>query len=446
MNKRRILVVEDERLVAKHIENMVRGLGYDVAGVAATGEDAIRIALGTLPDLVLMDIMLRGDMDGIAASEQIWDKAAIPVVYLTAYADEATLERAKVTDPFGYLLKPFEERELYTAIEMALYKHKTDRELKERERWLSTILTSIGDGVISTDREGRVTFMNSVAESLTGRKKDDCLGRDLGEVLVLVGAKTGRKVPISVRKTSRKRDRLPDGQGLLLLRGEEKVPVEVGAALIRDEKDQVDGTVLVFRDVTQRKLQEERLAFLAIHDSLTGLPNRVLFNDRLTLALAIAARRKKEIAVLMLDLDRFKKVNDILGHSVGDRLLKSVAERLAGLLRRSDTIARFGGDEFMVLLPEISGPGAADRVARRILRAFKQPFDLTDRKIPITASIGIASYPRDGADVESLTKNADIAMYTAKEGGRNTFKLYSPPAPGPEPGAAGTPNDQEERR
>ena len=202
MNKRRILVVEDERLVAKHIENMVRGLGYDVAGVAATGEDAVRIALGTLPDLVLMDIMLRGDMDGIAASEQIWDKAAIPVVYLTAYADEATLERAKVTDPFGYLLKPFEERELYTAIEMALYKHKTDRELKERERWLSTILTSIGDGVISTDREGRVTFINSVAEALTGRKKEDCLGRDLGEVLVLVGEKTGRRVPVSARKTS----------------------------------------------------------------------------------------------------------------------------------------------------------------------------------------------------------------------------------------------------
>jgi diguanylate cyclase (GGDEF)-like protein/PAS domain S-box-containing protein len=435
MNRRRILVVEDERLVAKHIENMVRGLGYVVAGVAATGEDAIRIALETVPDLVLMDIMLRGDMDGIGASEQIWDKAAIPVVYLTAYADEATLERAKVTDPFGYLLKPFEERELYTAIEMALYKHKTDRELKERERWLSTILTSIGDGVISTDREGRVTFMNSVAEGLTGRGKDECLGRDLNEVLAIVGEKTGRKVPFSARKTARKRGRIPDGQGLLLLRGEDKLPVEIGAALIRDEKDRVDGTVLVFRDVTERRQQQERLAFLAIHDALTELPNRVLFNDHLTLALANAARRKKGIAVLMLDLDRFKKVNDTLGHSVGDRLLKSVAERLGGLLRKTDTIARLGGDEFMILLPEISGPGSAGRVARRILRAFKQPFDLKDRKLPITASIGIAFYPRDGGDVESLTKNSDIAMYAAKEGGRNTFKLYSPPAPGPEPRA-----------
>jgi diguanylate cyclase (GGDEF)-like protein/PAS domain S-box-containing protein len=437
MDKRRILVVEDERLVAKHIENMVRGLGYDVAGVAATGEDAVRIALDTLPDLVLMDIMLRGDMDGIAASEQIWARAAIPVVYLTAYADEATLERAKVTGPFGYLLKPFEERELYTAIEMALYKHKADRELKERERWLSTILTSIGDGVISTGREGRVTFMNSVAESLTGRKKDDALGRDLGEVFVLVGGKTGRRVPISVRKASRRSGRLADGQGLLLVRGGEKVPVEVGAALIRDEKDQVDGTVLVFRDVTRRKLQEERLAFLAIHDSLTELPNRVLFNDRMTLALAGAARRKKALAVLMLDLDRFKKVNDTLGHAVGDRLLKAVAERLPGLLRRSDTIARLGGDEFMILLPEISGTGAAERVARRILRSFKTAFDLEDRKVPITASIGISSYPKDGADVESLTKNADIAMYAAKEGGRNTFKLYTPPESGESAGSGG---------
>jgi len=438
MNKRRILIVEDERLVAKHIENMVRGLGYEVAGVAATGKDAVRIALGTLPDLVLMDIMLRGDMDGITASEQIWDKAALPVVYLTAYADEATLERAKVTDPFGYLLKPFEERELYTAIEMALYKHKTDRVLKERERWLSTILTSIGDGVISTDRESRVTFMNSVAEGLTGRRKDECLGRDLDEVLAIVGEKTGRRVAFSARKTSRKREGIPDGQVLLLLRGADKIPVEIGAALIRDEKDRVDGTVLIFRDVTERRLQQERLAFLAIHDSLTELPNRVLFNDRLTLALANAARLKREIAVLMLDLDRFKKVNDTVGHSVGDRLLKSIAERLGRLLRKSDSIARLGGDEFMILLPEISGPGAAGRVARRILRAFKQPFDLKDQKISITVSIGIASFPRDGEDVESLTKKADIAMYAAKEGGRNTFKLYASPAPGPESGAAGS--------
>jgi len=425
MNKKRILVVEDERLVAKHIENMVWGLGYEVAAVEATGEDAVRTALEKLPDLVLMDIMLQGEMDGITASEQIWDRAAIPVVYLTAYADESTLERAKVTEPFGYLLKPFEERELYTAIEMALYKHKMDMRLKERERWLATILASIGDGVISTDKEGKVSFMNSVAETLTDRKKVDCLGKGLVEVLDLVGEKTGKKVPVSVPKIAGKKPWLPTDQSLILLRPDGKLPVEIGAALIRDEKDNIDGTVLVFRDITQRKQQEQRLNFLAIHDSLTELPNRTLFNDRLTLALASASRRGQKIAVMMLDLDRFKKVNDTLGHSVGDRLLKSVAERLLRVFRKGDTIARLGGDEFMILLSDVSHVEAAVRAAERTIKAFKKAFDLKDRKIHITASIGVAIHPGDGEDAETLTRNADTAMYAAKEESRDTFKLFS---------------------
>jgi diguanylate cyclase (GGDEF)-like protein/PAS domain S-box-containing protein len=433
MDKRRILVVEDERLVAKHIENMVRDLGYDVTAVVATGEDAVRTALEKTPDLVLMDIMLRGEMDGIEASEQVWEQAAIPVVYLTAYADESTLERAKVTEPFGYLLKPFEERELYTAIEMALYKHKMDTRLKERERWLATILASIGDGVISTDKEGRVSFMNSMAETLTGRKKADCQGKGLVEVLNLIGEKSGKRVPISARNIARKEPWLPADQGLLLLRPDGKLPVEIGAALIRGEKNAIDGTVLVFRDVTQRKQQEQRLNFLAIHDSLTELPNRTLFNDRLTLALAGASRREQKIAIMMLDLDNFKKVNDTLGHSVGDRLLKSVADRLLHFFRKGDTVARFGGDEFMVLLSDVSKAEAAVQAAERTLKAFKKPFDLKDRKIHITTSIGIAIHPEDGNDVETLTRNADIAMYAAKEESRNTFKLFSQVTPDPTP-------------
>jgi diguanylate cyclase (GGDEF)-like protein/PAS domain S-box-containing protein len=426
MDKRRILVVEDERLVAKHIETMVLGLGYDVVGVVATGEDAVRVALEALPDLVLMDIMLRGEMDGIMASREIWDKAAIPVIYLTAYADGGTLDRAKVTEPFGYLLKPFEERELYSAIEMALYKHGMDMKLKERERWLSTILSSIGDGVVSTDGEQKVNFMNSVAEALTGRKKDESLGRGLGEVLHLIGEKTGRKVSFSLRKIAQKSPLAAGDQGLVLVRGEDRIPVEVGAALVADEKDRIDGSVYVFRDVTQRKDQEKRLKFLAIHDALTELPNRVLFNDRLTLALATAVRRGQRLGVLMLDLDRFKRINDTLGHSVGDRLLISVGERLLKRLRKSDTVARLGGDEFMILITEVGDLASATCVVERIFKAFRRPFDLGDRKVSITASIGVALSPEDGKDVEILTRNADTAMYAAKEDGRNTFRFFAP--------------------
>ena len=164
MSKIRILVAEDEKLVAKDIDNMLQGLGYEVLGVVARGEDAVARAGQAKPDLILMDIVLKGEVDGIQAAEKIWEAWYIPVIYLTAYADDRTLERAKLTGPFGYILKPFDERELQTTIEMAFYKAGMDRKLREREEWLSTVLRSIGDGVIATDEAGRVTFMNAVAE------------------------------------------------------------------------------------------------------------------------------------------------------------------------------------------------------------------------------------------------------------------------------------------
>ena len=179
MKKLQILVVEDESLVAKDIVNMVRGLGYSVPAVVSTGEEAIVIAEKTRPDIILMDIVLKGQIDGIEAAQHIWENFSIPVVYLTAYADEATLQRAKVTEPFGYILKPFDERELQTTIEMAFFKAQMEKKLRERERWLSTILRSIGDGVIVTDQGGGVTFMNGVAESLTGWNQAEVLEKPL---------------------------------------------------------------------------------------------------------------------------------------------------------------------------------------------------------------------------------------------------------------------------
>jgi len=177
MGKAQILIVEDERIVAHDIEKSLRNLGFDVCASVPSGEEALEKAEGQRPDLVLMDIMLKGDMNGIEAAEQIRSRFNIPVVYLTAYADEEVLERAKITEPFGYIIKPFEERELGSAIKMALYKHKMERKLKESEEWFSTTLKSIGDAVITTDKEGRVTFMNPVAESLTGWGRGGCQGQ-----------------------------------------------------------------------------------------------------------------------------------------------------------------------------------------------------------------------------------------------------------------------------
>ena len=194
MRKTKILVVEDEIIVARDIRNMLVGLGYEVTAVVSRAMAAIKKAQETGPDIVLMDVMLQGKITGVEAAEQIYTNFSIPVVYLTAYADSTTVQQAKKTEPFGYIIKPFEERELQTTIEIALYKYKMQMELKDRERWLSTILKSIGDGVIATNKNGAITFMNPLAETLTGWKLDQALDKTLSDVFkVMKDAEDYRK-------------------------------------------------------------------------------------------------------------------------------------------------------------------------------------------------------------------------------------------------------------
>ncbi|HZV12507.1 MAG TPA: response regulator, partial [Candidatus Kapabacteria bacterium] len=190
MAKAKILVVEDEGIVAKDIQSRLKRLGYDVPATAATGEEAIKQADLIHPDVVLMDIMIQGDMDGIETAGKIIERLHIPIIYVTAYSDDNTLKRARMTGPFGYLLKPFAERELYTTIEMALYKHSVDQKLKENERWLATILGSICDAVIATDLNGNITFMNSIAETLTGWKQENAMGKNVNDVFVVINEDT----------------------------------------------------------------------------------------------------------------------------------------------------------------------------------------------------------------------------------------------------------------
>lgn len=254
----RILVVEDESLVGRDIQNMLRSLGYEAIGPVATAAQAVRKAREHAPDLVLMDIVLKGGADGISAAETIWDTLGIPVVYLTAYTDEPTLQRAKQTGPFGYLLKPFEERELQTTVEMALYKAKLDMELKERGRWLRTILRSIGDGIIATDKDGRVAFMNPLAERLTGWSQAEALARPLGEVFRTEGPELPG-IPSGGPKPGPASRPALSGPTRLLTKTGGPLPVEGNLAPITDEKGVPAGGVLVFRDITERERVEAEL-------------------------------------------------------------------------------------------------------------------------------------------------------------------------------------------
>jgi two-component system, cell cycle sensor histidine kinase and response regulator CckA len=260
MGNKRILVVEDNRIVARDIEKSLEKLGFHVCGSVSSGEEAVKRAEELKPDLVLMDIMLKGEMNGTMAAGQIHFQYDIPVVYLTAYADPEILEKAKVTEPFGYIIKPFEERELNTAVEMALYKHQMEMRLKESEQWFKTTLKSIGDAVITTDREGRVTFMNPVAEDLTGWEQAEANGNPLKDVFNIINEHTRQPVESPVAGVLRHGIIVGlANHTVLISKDKTEIFIDDSGAPIRDETGEISGVVLVFRDISARRRLEEEL-------------------------------------------------------------------------------------------------------------------------------------------------------------------------------------------
>lgn len=258
----KILIVEDEGIVAEDIKDSLEAVGYAVTDIADSGKQAIEIAAETQPNLVLMDMRLKGKMDGVEAAKHIWNRFNIPIIYLTANSDTSTLERAKATNPFGYITKPFRERDLHTAIEIALHRHHLERKLKEREQWLDTILNSIGDAVIATDTQNRITLINPVGEALTGWQQENALGRNSTEVLNIVHEKTRSLVESPIAKALETGDvvALPE-QTLLISKNGAEIPIDDSAAPLEDSQGAIAGAVIVFRDISDRKEAEKsRLA------------------------------------------------------------------------------------------------------------------------------------------------------------------------------------------
>jgi len=279
VNKTKIMVVEDESIVARDIRNMLLGLGYEVTDVLTTAREAVSSAENKTPDLVLMDIMLHGESSGVEAADEIYGRLNIPVVYLTAFADENTLQRAKKTEPFGYLLKPFEERELQTAIEIARYKFEMEMKLKNRERWLSTILESVADAVIATDYEGLVTFMNPMAESLTGWSQKQAASLPLGKILQTTNSKTGNDYQIPIDKVVRD-SRWPHATEVVLRsKNGGTTPIDHKIVPIRNQQGAITGTVITFTDISRRKKAEDELiqSFQKQHRTMEGAVQAMAF-------------------------------------------------------------------------------------------------------------------------------------------------------------------------
>ena len=352
----------------------------------------------------------------------------LPILIVSRMRDEDVARQAVQRGAQDYLLKERLDgyslpKALNSMLERAAY---AEALFLEKERAQVT-LKSIGDAVVSTDVAGNVTYLNPVAEGMTGWSLQEASGRPLQEVLRIIDAES-REPALNPLALAIQHDKTVglSANCVLIRRDGYESAIEDTAAPIHDQRGQVTGAVIVFHDVGVARAMSVRMSYLAQHDSLTGLPNRMLLNDRLTQAIALARRHRKSLAVLYVDVDRFKHINDSLGHAIGDRLLQSIARRLVACVRSSDTVSRLGGDEFVVLLSEVACAADAARSADRILAAMSRAQRIDEQDLHVTVSLGIGVYPDDGTDAETLLKNADMALLRAKAHGRGNHQLFDP--------------------
>ncbi|HET6336855.1 MAG TPA: ATP-binding protein, partial [Polyangiales bacterium] len=332
VDSRHVLVVEDERVVAKDLQRTLTNLGYEVPITVATADDAIRAASERCPDLVLMDIRIKGARDGIETAEILKSQFDVPVVYLTAYADQQTVARAKLTEPHAYLLKPVKVDELRTAVEIAIYKHEMERRHRERERWFATTLRSIGDAVISTDAEGCITLMNPMAESMTGFQTSEVRGKRLSEIMRLIDETTQEVVEDPVAQVLRA-GKVMHVRGAIVARAGEQRIIADSAAPILDEAGKLLGVVVVFRDVSESRRLERRLEFAERLASLGTLAAGVAheLNNPLSFVVANVDFALKELKRAEPQLASLPWLDDVL-HALAeaqigvDRVTQIVSE------------------------------------------------------------------------------------------------------------------------
>lgn len=425
-----ILIVEDDETTVALERRCLERAGYQILTAATAFEAEEKVAQGRI-DLVLLDYTLPKGMTGLDFYLNLKAQGEdLPVIMVTAFSDEATIIKAlragvrdfvtKSTAYLDYLPEAVERVLSEERMKKALA--RSEGELKQSASLILSTLEATADGLLVVDQEGKMIRFNRKFAKMWRIPQWILDTKDNTQALAFVTTQLKDSEQFLTKIKEVYAHPLAESFDLLEFK-DGRVFEQLSQPHLLDGRPV--GRVWSFRDVTDWKRAEERLVELAHFDQLTGLPNRTLFQDRLRQALPQASRMGKLVALLFLDLDRFKLVNDSLGHTVGDLLLKEAAGRLTRCVRKSDTVARLGGDEFTVLLTNVTSVHDAAKVAQKILDDFSRPFGLQGPELFVTPSIGITLYPFDGDDIDLLLKNADTAMYRAKQMGRNNYQFYS---------------------
>jgi diguanylate cyclase (GGDEF)-like protein/PAS domain S-box-containing protein len=423
----RILLVEDNDDDALLLRSMLGRRGSHAAKLerAKCVSQAEQYLARENFDIILLDLGLP-DAQGIGALRRIRSAAPrVALAVLTGLDDESLAEQVLREGAQDHLIKgQLEPRAFFRALRYTIERKAMEEALFAEKERAQVTLNSIGDAVICTDNSGNVSYLNVVAEKMTGWSLQQATGQPLPDIFKILDSHQNSSDPANLTVEVNQRHWPSDC--FLIRRDGVEIPIEDCISPIHDHEGKASGAVIVFRDVSEVRAMTRQMSHSAQHDFLTGLPNRMLVNDRLRQAIALAHRRSTKLALLFLDLDGFKHINDSLGHLIGDKLLKSIAARLVNCVRASDTVSRQGGDEFVVLLSEITHSSDAAITAKKILQAVAEPHYIDQHDLRVTTSIGLSVYPDDGFDAETLLKNADTAMYQAKENGRQNYQFFKP--------------------
>ena len=537
----RIMIVEDERIVALDLRQTLESFGHEVVTVVSSGEQAVAQGARLKPDLVLMDIHLDGPMDGTEAA-RVLQQHNIPVLFLTAFAGQSMLDQAEQSSPYGYLVKPVETRALQATVRMALARRRAEvevekgeerlrlavdvaglgvwewnaaagrfvgqgqfesiigplpdsldgadtgflsridpahrpaiadaltrgevvrttvklqarpdsgrngwvdfharafsrpdgdldraigvirdvtaqREQEDRLRRAAVVFTSTGEGMAILDDQWRIISVNPAFTTLTGFAEHEVQGHTPDELLY-----ARRHDDNLLAKLAQSESDYWSGEVACVCKDGSMLATWQHLCVVRDAQGQIGNYVLAISDTGALRRAEAQINHLAFHDTLTGLGNRNMLEDTIAREIERAGQNGSRIAVLFIDLDGFKLINDTMGHATGDQLLSEVAQRISRVLRRTDTAIRLGGDEFLVVVPDVARFEDCASLAEKLLCEIRTAIELGHERLSVSASIGIAVYPDNAGDFTGLIQAADSAMYGAKERGRNRFAFYS---------------------